>query len=180
MDAKTAIIAAFAQLPTASDGYKSIGDVAHLAADLLGGSRRRNLALIRQVFEQEWRTLPFEFSTHMARTPALYRCGRRKWPQGGYLCDGVTVGSRNWKVMKRRCSAEAAPPTRKETPVEYTVVESASADDLSTIVTALLVEGWEPWGSLTVLRWEVDSGEYIEPQWWYVQPLVRKETPACQ
>lgn len=102
MTEREAIIAAFAQLPPSTDGYHNIGEVAWLAAKLLSGSVRRNLARLQREFTAHWRELPFEFSTHLARTPSLYRCGRHRWPRGGYLCDGVLIGGQNCKLLRRK------------------------------------------------------------------------------
>jgi hypothetical protein len=110
MDAREAIIEAFYQLSTPRDGYKSIGEVVDLAAQLMGGKAgsknyKKSLIEIRVTFEQSLscreKTLGFSYSTHLARSWRFYRCGRRMWPgTKDYLKDGLRIGGKNQKVMR--------------------------------------------------------------------------------
>lgn len=112
MDAREAIEEAFYRLsPSSVDGFVAIGDVAHEAAILMGGQSgarqyKRHLIAILHVFEHAMdsreASLPFHFSTHLARDPSVYRCGRRRWPSRHVLmADGVTIGGRNYKLIRK-------------------------------------------------------------------------------
>jgi hypothetical protein len=50
--------------------------------------------------------------------------------------------------------------------MEYTLVEAESAEELRRKVLALVEEGWEPQGGVSVATHGVGS-------WWYFQAMVR-------
>lgn len=51
--------------------------------------------------------------------------------------------------------------------MEYVIVEATSAGELQSKVAAMLRDGWEPQGGLSVAT-------YAAGAWWYYQALVRR------